>query len=136
MCHRAKRERSRSNLTPGKLPAILLAGVRIRRTEDVIECFEDAARFFAFKRIVYGLPVAARSNQTVFPKEPEMLGNDRLGDPETLRQLSYRALLIDQLAQDHQPVLARYGLEQSERFACLFADIVRIHTCVYAKMRI
>ena len=63
-----------------------------------------------------------------------MLGNDRLADTETLRQLPYRVLLIDQLTQDHQAVLACYGLEQSERFARLCANIVGIHTCVYANV--
>src|SRR5664279_4985130 len=119
--------------------ALLCAALAARgRAIDAIQRGQNFTRRLARNRIIDRLGIAPRRNQTILPKQSKMLRHRGIAQAEERREIANRALAVDQLADDQQPVAVAQCLQKiARRIGGGFHDFnVHFHTCVYTIIRI
>src|SRR5450759_948039 len=69
-----------------------------------IERFKDCAGRKTTNRIPNRLAIAPRRDKSILAQQRKMLRHRRVSDPERGRQFANRALALDKLTHDHQPM--------------------------------
>src|SRR6516162_8186846 len=82
------------------------------RAIDTVERLEKRARRSAADGVPDGLPVPTSGDQTIPAENGEMLGHGRVADAKKLGELADRPLLLDELAEDQQPMRVGERFEQ------------------------